>query len=40
MSLFGKLDDTPLQELLQVIAASQITGKLRLTGHDREPAER
>lgn len=36
MSLFGKLEDTPLQELLQVIAASQVTGKLRLTGHDRE----
>ena len=36
MSLFGKLEDTPLQELLQVMAASQVTGKLRLTGRDRE----
>jgi len=36
MSLFGKLEDTPLQELLQVIAASRVTGKLRLTGRDRE----
>ena len=36
MSLFGKLEDTPLQELLQVIAASEVTGKLRLTGRDRE----
>jgi hypothetical protein len=36
MSLFGKLEDTPLQELLQVIAASSVTGKLRLTGRDRE----
>jgi hypothetical protein len=36
MSLFGKLEDTPLQEILQVMAASQVTGKLRLTGRDRE----
>lgn len=36
MSLFGKLEDTPLQELLQVMAASQVSGKLRLTGRDRE----
>ena len=36
MSLFGKLEDNPLQELLQVIAASRVTGKLRLTGRDRE----
>ena len=36
MSLFGKLEDTPLQELLQVMTASRVTGKLRLTGRDRE----
>ena len=36
MRLFGKLQDTPLPELLQVMAASRITGKLRLTGRDRE----
>ncbi len=36
MSLFGKLEDTPLQELLQVMIASQVTGRLRLTGRDRE----
>jgi len=36
MSLFGKLEDTPLQELLQVMVGSRVTGRLRLTGRDRE----
>lgn len=36
MSLFGKLEDTPLQELLQVMVGSKVTGRLRLTGRDRE----
>ena len=36
MSLFGKLEETPLQELLQVLAAAKMNGKLRLTGRDRE----
>jgi hypothetical protein len=36
MSLFGKLEDTPLQELLQVMVASRVTGRLRLTARDRE----
>ena len=36
MSLFGKLEDTPLKELLQVLVASRVSGRLRLTARDRE----
>lgn len=36
MSLFGKFEDTPLRELLQVMIASRVTGRLRLTAKDRE----
>ena len=36
MSFAGKLEEFPLTQLLQVIAASGETGKLRLTRHDRE----
>ena len=36
MSLVGKLDEVELPELLQAIADSQKTGKLKLTRRDRE----
>lgn len=36
MSFFGKLEVFPLQDMLQVFAASKETGKLRLTRRDRE----